>query len=109
MFFKFYLLVSNFSFSLKLQHKLKNDITENPRAMIKLLNEAKRVRQVLSANADHMAQVENLFEEKDFRVKLTRDKLEELCKDMIDSIQNPIKMALDASSIKMVKVYTKFK
>ncbi|XP_002162294.2 hypoxia up-regulated protein 1 isoform X1 [Hydra vulgaris] len=85
----------------KEQHKLKKDITESPRSMIKLLNEAKRVRQVLSANVDHMAQVENLFEEKNFRVKVTRDELQELCKDMFDTIQNPIKMALDASSIKM--------
>lgn len=33
------------------------DVRENPRAMAKLLREANRVKTVLSANADHMAQV----------------------------------------------------
>lgn len=32
-------------------------MTENPRAMAKLFKEAERVKQVLSANADHFAQV----------------------------------------------------
>lgn len=33
------------------------DVRENPRAMAKLLREANRLKTVLSANADHMAQV----------------------------------------------------
>ncbi|NXY77682.1 HYOU1 protein, partial [Glareola pratincola] len=38
------------------QHPLK-DVRKNPRAMAKLLKEANRLKTVLSANADHMAQV----------------------------------------------------
>lgn len=34
-----------------------NDVRENPRAMAKLLREANRLKTVLSANADHVAQV----------------------------------------------------
>lgn len=33
------------------------DVRENPRAMAKLLREANRLKTVLSANADHVAQV----------------------------------------------------
>lgn len=33
------------------------DVRENPRAMAKLLREANRLKTVLSANVDHMAQV----------------------------------------------------
>lgn len=33
------------------------DVTQNPRAMAKLFKEAERVKTVLSANADHFAQV----------------------------------------------------
>lgn len=33
------------------------DVRDNPRAMAKLLREANRLKTVLSANADHMAQV----------------------------------------------------
>lgn len=38
------------------QHPSK-DVRESPRAMAKLLKEANRLKTVLSANADHMAQV----------------------------------------------------
>ena len=70
--------------------------------MAKLLKESRRVRQVLSANTDHKAQIENLFEEKDFRMKVTRAQLEEICADLFARVEKPIKMALDASAMKMV-------
>lgn len=34
---------------------------DSPRAMAKLLKEAQRVKQVLSANTDHQAQVNNSY------------------------------------------------
>lgn len=85
----------------KAKHKCKNDITKNPRAMAKLLKEARRVRQVLSANTDHRAQVENLFEEHDFAVHVTRAELEEMCKDLFEHVDKPIKMALNAAAMTM--------
>ena len=39
------------------QKKSKKDVRENARAMAKLLKEAQRLKTVLSANAEHMAQV----------------------------------------------------
>jgi len=86
--------------------KTTGDIAQNPRAMAKLLKEARRVRQVLSANTDHMAQIEGLFEEKDFRVKVTRSELEEMCKDLFDRVEKPIKMALDAAAMTMDDIDT---
>lgn len=52
--------------------KSKNDVFQNPRAMAKLFKEAGRVKNVLSANVDHFAQVENLMDEQDFRYQVTR-------------------------------------
>lgn len=52
------------------QHKTKTDVITNGRAMAKLLKEAERVKQVLSANADHYAQIESLHEDIDFRTKV---------------------------------------
>jgi len=43
------------------QHPSK-DVRKNPRAMAKLLKEANRLKTVLSANADHMAQVGQVAE-----------------------------------------------
>ena len=39
------------------QKKTQSNVFESPRAMAKLVKEAKRVKQVLSANTDHHAQV----------------------------------------------------
>ena len=43
------------------QKKTKNDVTKDVRAMQKLYKEAGRLKQVLSANADHFAQVLSSF------------------------------------------------
>lgn len=50
--------------------KTKNDVFANPRAMAKLFKEAGRVKNVLSANVDHYAQIENLIDEQDFRYQV---------------------------------------
>ena len=50
--------------------KTTNDVFQNPRAMAKLFKEAGRVKNVLSANVDHYAQVENLMDEQDFRFQV---------------------------------------
>jgi len=70
--------------------------------MAKLLKEARRVRQVLSANSDHKAQIENVFEEKDFKIKVTRAELEKMCEDLFTRVEKPIKMALDAAAMTAV-------
>ena len=43
------------------------DVRKNKRAMQKLLKEANKVKTVLSANMETVAQVESLHEDKDFR------------------------------------------
>jgi len=50
--------------------KTKNDVFDNPRSMAKLFKEAGRVKNVLSANVDHYAQIENLIDEQDFRFQV---------------------------------------
>jgi molecular chaperone DnaK (HSP70) len=41
--------------------KTSNDVFKNPRAMAKLFKEAGRLKNVLSANADHFAQVSEML------------------------------------------------
>lgn len=79
--------------------KTKTDVFTNARAMAKLFKEAERVKNVLSANNDHFAQIEGLIEEKDFKVQVTREKLEELCKDLFDRVTKPLDQALKASQL----------
>merc|ERR1739848_59678 len=85
---------------------LKKDITENPRAMAKLLKEARRVRQIFSANTETAARIKNLFEEKDFKTKLVRTEMDGMSQDLFDAVENPIKMALDSASIPLSNIET---
>uniref|UniRef100_A0A1L8DU22 Hypoxia up-regulated protein 1 n=1 Tax=Nyssomyia neivai TaxID=330878 RepID=A0A1L8DU22_9DIPT len=81
--------------------KTPTDVRTNPRAMAKLLKEAGRVKTVLSANADHYAQIENLLDDKDFRVQVTRETLESLCGDLFERVPNVINSALKTSGLSM--------
>ncbi|KAG0332948.1 hypothetical protein BG004_001029 [Podila humilis] len=81
--------------------KLSGPVAQNERAMAKLLKEANRVKQILSANTETMASVENLMDEFDFRVKVTRAELEELSKDLIERVRGPIDVALKEANMKI--------
>ena len=52
--------------------KTKTDVKTVDRAMGKLYKEAERVKLVLSANTECYAQIENLLEDIDFKLHVTR-------------------------------------
>nr|XP_022912599.1 hypoxia up-regulated protein 1 [Onthophagus taurus]XP_022912601.1 hypoxia up-regulated protein 1 [Onthophagus taurus] len=81
--------------------KTKNDVFKNPRSMAKLFKEAGRVKNVLSANNDHYAQVEGLLDEQDFRVQVTREDLENLLPDFFDRVKIPVEQALKTAGFSM--------
>ena len=69
------------------------------RAMAKLWKEAERVRQVLSANAEAGTLMESLYEDIDFKYKISRADFESLTDDFAGKIANPVKQALEASGL----------
>ncbi|XP_046664978.1 hypoxia up-regulated protein 1 isoform X1 [Homalodisca vitripennis] len=81
--------------------KTTKDVFENHRAMAKLLKEAGRVKNVLSANVDHFAQIEGLLDEIDFKLQVTREEFENLCSDLFERVKNPIQQALKTSGLTM--------
>uniref|UniRef100_I3JAV4 Hypoxia up-regulated protein 1 n=1 Tax=Oreochromis niloticus TaxID=8128 RepID=I3JAV4_ORENI len=83
------------------QKKSKKDVRENHRAMAKLLKEAQRLKTVLSANVDFMAQVEGLMDDIDFKAKVTRSDFEELCADLFERVPQPVQDALTAAEMKL--------
>lgn len=71
-----------------------------PRALAKLLKEAQRVRQVLSANTATSARVENLTgDEVDLKVPVERSVVEELCKDIFERVMAPVEKAIEMSGL----------
>ncbi|XP_041766166.1 hypoxia up-regulated protein 1 [Anopheles merus] len=79
--------------------KTKTDVFTNPRAMAKLFKEAGRLKNVLSANTEHYAQIEGLLDEQDFRLLVKREQFEELCKDLYERVTAPLDKALAVSGL----------
>ncbi|KAI5629230.1 hypoxia up-regulated protein 1 precursor [Silurus asotus] len=86
------------------QKKSKKDVKENGRAMAKLLKEAQRLKTVLSANAEHNAQIEGLMDDIDFKAKVTRAEFEALCTDLFDRVPVPVMEALAASEMSLDEI-----
>ena len=81
--------------------KTTQNVYESPRALAKLFKEAGRVKNILSANNDHFAQIEGLLDEQDFKFKVTREKFEELCKDLFDRVAAPVQKAIQNAGISL--------
>ncbi|XP_008330828.1 hypoxia up-regulated protein 1 [Cynoglossus semilaevis] len=86
------------------QKKSKKDVRENHRAMAKLLKEAQRLKTVLSANVDFMAQVEGLMDDIDFKSKVTRSEFEELCADLFQRVPRPVEDALAVAEMNLDEI-----
>ncbi|XP_042354699.1 hypoxia up-regulated protein 1 [Plectropomus leopardus] len=86
------------------QKKSKKDVRENHRAMAKLLKEAQRLKTVLSANMEFMAQVEGLMDDIDFKAKVTRSEFEELCADLFERVPGPVQDALATAEMKLDEI-----
>ncbi|KAK5608456.1 Hypoxia up-regulated protein 1 [Crenichthys baileyi] len=83
------------------QKKSPKDVRDNHRAMAKLLKEAQRLKTVLSANVDFMAQVEGLLDDIDFKAKVNRAEFEELCADLFERVPGPVQDALTTADMKL--------
>ena len=66
---------------------------------MKIYKEAERVKNILSANTDTMAQIENLMDDIDFKIKVTREEFENLCTDLFERIDKTINDAVKASEL----------
>ncbi|XP_077402735.1 hypoxia up-regulated protein 1 [Vanacampus margaritifer] len=86
------------------QKKTTKDVRENHRAMAKLLKEAQRLKTVLSANAEFMAQVEGLIDEIDFKAKVSRAEFEELCADLFERVPHPVHDALTVAEMSLDEI-----
>uniref|UniRef100_A0A646QJH2 Hypoxia up-regulated protein 1 n=1 Tax=Hemiscolopendra marginata TaxID=943146 RepID=A0A646QJH2_9MYRI len=83
------------------QKKTTTDVFKSPRALAKLLKESERVKMILSANTEHIAQVENLIDEQDFKSQVHRADFEEMCSDLFDRVSFPINQALKQAAMTM--------
>lgn len=81
--------------------KTTKNVFDNPRAVAKLFKEAGKLKNVLSANNEHYAQIEGLIDEIDFKLLVTRALFEELNEDLFDRVGYPVEQALKSSAVPM--------
>ncbi|KAJ3142510.1 Hypoxia up-regulated protein 1 [Physocladia obscura] len=85
--------------------RAREPITSNARSMTRLLKEANRVKQILSANTETIASIEGVHEEIDFKVKVTRADLEKLIgDDYFEKLLVPIKTVLKEADLPLSKL-----
>ncbi|GAA5862012.1 hypothetical protein JCM3774_006140 [Rhodotorula dairenensis] len=76
-------------------------VTDDKRAMAKLMREAARVKQVLSANTAASARIEGLIDDLDFRTEITREQLESRTASLVPHLTDPIQTALDSAQLSL--------
>ncbi|KAL4366194.1 hypothetical protein GQ457_05G033010 [Hibiscus cannabinus] len=81
------------------------DVRKYPKAMAKLKKQVKRTKEILSANTAAPISVESLYDDRDFRSTITREKFEELCADLWDKSLEPVKEVLKHSGLQADDIY----
>ncbi|KAE8655556.1 Heat shock 70 kDa protein 17 [Hibiscus syriacus] len=81
------------------------DVRKHPKAMAKLKKQVKRTKEILSANTAAPISVESLYDDRDFRSTVTREKFEELCTDLWDRSLVPVKEVLKHSGLQADDIY----
>ncbi|GMI70105.1 heat shock protein 70 [Hibiscus trionum] len=81
------------------------DVRKYPKAMAKLKKQVKRTKEILSANTAAPISVESLYDDRDFRSTITREKFEELCGDLWDKSVMPVKEVLKHSGLQADDIY----
>ncbi|KAH9609096.1 hypothetical protein KSS87_004462 [Heliosperma pusillum] len=81
------------------------DVRNFPKSMAKLKKQVKRTKEILSANTVAPISVESIYQERDFRSSISREKFEELCGDLWEKALIPLKEVFQSSSLKADDVY----
>ncbi|GAA5888399.1 hypothetical protein JCM6882_008607 [Rhodosporidiobolus microsporus] len=98
------MLVDAFEETMGKQLEAGRKVTDDKRAMAKLLKEATRVKQVLSANTAANARIEGLIDDLDFRGEVTRDDLEHRAAPLSARLTAPIQTALDSAKLTLDQI-----
>lgn len=74
-------------------------ITKNTRVMRRLFKEANKIKEILSANKDTVFIVEEVFQNKDFSLKITKEDFEARCGTVLTQAVETIGVALSRAGI----------
>merc|ERR1711871_750075 len=84
--------------------KDSGDIRDITRPMARLRTEAKKIKEVLSANSEFPFKVEQLHADLDISTKVTRADFEAASKDLTNRLTLPIEKALDMANLTLADI-----
>lgn len=81
-----------------------NTVKNGSKAISKLATECERVKKILSINKSSTINIENLYANKKFEIKITQSKFESLCRKIFKKAFEPVLIALDESCLKKEEI-----
>jgi heat shock 70kDa protein 1/2/6/8 len=79
-------------------------VKNGSKAISKLAYECERVKKILSINKTSQINIENLYANKKFEIKITQSKFESLCRKIFKKAFEPVLIALDESCLKKEEI-----
>jgi heat shock 70kDa protein 1/2/6/8 len=76
-----------------------NTVKNGKKSISKLKSECERVKKILSINKSSTINIENLYGNKKFEIKITQSKFESLCRKIFKKAFAPVLIALDESCL----------
>jgi len=86
------------------KNKTKHDVSDNKKAVKRLLSAAEKAKRTLSTTTSTNIEVDSLYEGLDFSCVLTRAKFESLCIDIFQRTMAPVDQVLKDSGLSKDKV-----
>ena len=86
------------------KNAIKIDIRENPKAFQRIKTECEKAKIALSSASKVNIDIENIIEDKDLLVVVTREKFEELCMDLFKQCIPPIIKAKEEAKININQI-----
>eukprot|EP01119_Soliformovum_irregulare_P015050 TRINITY_DN4188_c0_g1_i1.p1 TRINITY_DN4188_c0_g1~~TRINITY_DN4188_c0_g1_i1.p1 ORF type:complete len:876 (-),score=301.19 TRINITY_DN4188_c0_g1_i1:19-2376(-) len=101
-----YRIAQRFINEIKEKKKLDLSNEKNPKAFVKLMREAQKVKEILSANIKMRVQIEGLVPDYDFVTDLTREEFETFSSDLIARVTAPIETVLKNANLTTSDIQT---
>lgn len=81
------------------------DVRQFARPMVRLKNEATKIKEVLSANTEFPLRVEALHADVDLTHKMTRKEFEEIAEPLFARLLAPVELALQQANLSVTELY----
>ncbi|XP_002974987.2 heat shock 70 kDa protein 17 [Selaginella moellendorffii] len=92
-------------FAKEFEKKTGVDVRAFPKAVAKLKKQAKRAKEILSANTEASFFVDSLYDDQDFKSHITRQAFEELCSDLWERAVIPLQKVLEDVGMTSEQLY----